>query len=62
MPAASMQAHVLYHDHIDGRCIALFEAMRGNDLEGIVANGSAVGTDGQTTSWLKIRCPEYSQI
>src|SRR5689334_6518593 len=28
---------VLFHDHIDGRGVALFDAVRGRDLEGIVA-------------------------
>jgi len=64
MPAAAMQARVLYHDHIDGRGVALFEAIRGKDLEGVVAKWKygRYYTDGQTTSWFKIRNPEYSQI
>jgi bifunctional non-homologous end joining protein LigD len=44
MPAAATQARILYHDHIDGRGVALFDAVRGNDLEGIVASGSTSGT------------------
>jgi bifunctional non-homologous end joining protein LigD len=64
MPAATMQARVLYHDHVAGRGVPLFDAIRGKDLEGVVAKwkDGRYYTDGQTTSWFKIRNPEYSQI
>jgi hypothetical protein len=64
MPRPEVQARLLYHDHIDGRGGALFEAVRGQDLEGVVAKWKRgrYHTDGQTTSWLKIRNPEYSQM
>jgi ATP-dependent DNA ligase len=64
MPRPNVHARILYHDHIDGRGVALFDAVRGNDLEGGVAKWKQgpYYTDGQTTSWLKIRNPEYSQI
>lgn len=37
LPRRDMQARILYHDHIDGRGVALFDAIRGKDLEGVVA-------------------------
>ena len=54
----------MYHDHIDGRGVALFEAIRDRDLEGVVAKwkGGRYHTDGQTTSWLKVRNPTYPQV
>ena len=57
MPTPDAQARIVYHDHIDGRGVALFEAIRGRDLEGVVAKWKhgRYDTDGQTTSWLKIR-------
>jgi ATP-dependent DNA ligase len=63
MPRANVHARILYHDH-DGRGVALFDAVRGKDLEGVVAKWKhgRYHTDGQTTCWLKIRNPEYSQI
>jgi len=59
-----MESRLLYHDHVDARGVALFDAVRGHDLEGVVAKWKRgrYHTDGQTTSWLKIRNPEYSQI
>ncbi len=44
--------------------MALFEAVRGQDLEGVVAKWKhgRYYTDGLTTSWFKIRNPEYSQV
>jgi bifunctional non-homologous end joining protein LigD len=59
-----IDSRLLYHDHIDGRGLALFDAVRGKDLEGIVAKWKRgrYHTDGQTTSWLKVRNPDYSQM
>jgi bifunctional non-homologous end joining protein LigD len=59
-----MDSRVLYHDCIDGRGRALFDAARDHDLEGIVAKWKhgRYHADGQTTSWLKIRNPDYSQV
>jgi len=50
--------------HIDGRRVALFDAVRGKDLEGVVAKWKhgRYHTDGQTTSWFKISNLDYSQI
>jgi hypothetical protein len=50
-----IDSRLLYHDHVDGRGRALFDAVRGRDLEGIVAKWKRgrYHTDGQTTSWLK---------
>jgi bifunctional non-homologous end joining protein LigD len=59
-----IDSRLLYHDHLDGRGRALFDAVRRQDLEGIVAKWKRgrYHSDGQTTSWLKIRNPDYSQI
>jgi bifunctional non-homologous end joining protein LigD len=59
-----IDSRLLYHDHIDGRGLALFDAVRGKDLEGIVAKWKhgRYHTDGQTTSWVKVRNPDYSQV
>ena len=59
-----IDSRLLYHDHIDGRGLALFDAVRGKDLEGIVAKWThgRYHSDGQTTSWLKIRNGDYSQM
>lgn len=60
-----IETRLLYHDHVDGRGVDLFAAIKGKDLEGIVREiGSAAAThcDGHTTSWLKIRNSDYSQM
>jgi bifunctional non-homologous end joining protein LigD len=59
-----IDSRLLYHDHVDGRGRTLFDAVRGQDLEGIVAKWKygRYHADGQTTSWLKIRNTEYSQM
>ena len=46
-----MESRLLYHDHVDGRGVALFDAVRGHDLEGVVAKWKRgrYHTDGQTT-------------
>jgi bifunctional non-homologous end joining protein LigD len=64
MPREAVHARVLYHDYVDGRGVDLFAAIRGNDLEGVVAKWryGRYHTDGQTTSWFKIRNPQYSQV
>lgn len=52
LPRANVHARILYHDHIDGHGVALFEAVRGKDLEGVVAKWKhgRYHIDGQTTS------------
>jgi bifunctional non-homologous end joining protein LigD len=64
MPRPNVHARLLDHDHVDGRGVALFDAVRGKDLEGVVAKWKhgRYHTDGQTTSWFKIRNLDYSQI
>jgi ATP-dependent DNA ligase len=39
-----IESQVVYHDHIDGRGMALFDAIRGRDLEGVVAKWKHGGT------------------
>jgi ATP-dependent DNA ligase len=64
MPRPEVNARLLYHDHIDGRGIALFDDVREKDLEGVVAKWKRgrYHSDAQTTSWFKIRNLDYSQI
>jgi len=52
IPRPAVNARLLYHDHIDGRGTALFDAVRGRDLEGVVAKWKhgRYHTHGQTTS------------
>ena len=59
-----MESRVIYLDHIDDRGAALFAAVCQRDLEGVVSKWKRgrYHSDGQTTSWLKIRNPEYSQV
>jgi bifunctional non-homologous end joining protein LigD len=62
MPA--VECRVLYLDHLVERGRDLFRVACERDLEGIVgkwAHGT-YQTDGRSTSWLKIKNPEYSQI
>jgi ATP-dependent DNA ligase len=51
-------------DHVVGRGAELFAAVCARDLEGIVAKWTRgrYHCDGQTTSWLKIRNTDYSQM
>jgi bifunctional non-homologous end joining protein LigD len=57
-------SRVLYHDHIERRGRDLFTTVCRSDLEGMVAKWGAgrYHTDGRTTSWLKIKNPDYTQI
>jgi bifunctional non-homologous end joining protein LigD len=43
MPRPEAQTRVLYHDHIDGRGRALFDAVRGQDSRASSRSGSAAG-------------------
>jgi bifunctional non-homologous end joining protein LigD len=60
----TIETRLLYLDHIAGRGIDLFRAICDRDLEGIVGKwGSGTyQTDGRSTSWVKIKNPEYTQI
>jgi hypothetical protein len=54
----------MFLDAIVGRGRDLFRVARQRDLEGIVAKWchGTYQTDGRSTSWLKIKNPNYSQI
>jgi len=62
MPA--VECRVLFLDSITERGCDLFRAACERDLEGVVAKWShgTYQTDGRSTSWLKIKNPNYSQI
>ena len=55
---------MLLLDHIDERGCELFAATCERDLEGIVAKWryGRYTSDGSSTSWLKIKNPEYWQM
>ncbi len=57
-------SRILYLLHLDGTGIELFEAVCKMDLAGIVAKRKDVtyDSDGQETSWIKIKNPRYSQV
>jgi bifunctional non-homologous end joining protein LigD len=59
-----VDSRLLYLDGIAGRGRDLFRLACQRDLEGIVAKWSdgTYQTDGRSTSWVKIRNPDYSQI
>lgn len=59
-----IESRLVYMDHVDGRGSELFAAICRRDLEGVVAKWKRgrYHSDGQTTSWPKIRNPEYSQV
>src|SRR6266850_622841 len=54
-----IESRPLHHDYVDGRGVDLFDAVRGRDLEGIVAKWKhgRYYSDGETTSWFKINNP-----
>lgn len=54
---------VLYADHIEAAGTRLFAAVCEMDIEGIVAkwNPDCYLCDGETTTWIKIKNPNYSQ-
>jgi ATP-dependent DNA ligase len=56
-------SRLLYVDHLRRRGIDLFREVCKRDCEGIVAKWARGPdeTDGASTSWLKIKNPEYSQ-
>jgi bifunctional non-homologous end joining protein LigD len=59
-----MESRLVYLDHVAGRGAELFAKVCEHDLEGIVAKWKRgrYHSDGQTTSWLKIRNGDYSQM
>lgn len=58
-----VESRLRYVDHVKGRGIDLYRAACSRDLEGIVAKWARgqYATDGVSTSWLKIKNPQYSQ-
>jgi ATP-dependent DNA ligase len=64
MPAARGQSRLLFVDHVCERGTAMFRLAREHDLEGIVAKwqDGPYETDGHSTSWVKVRNREYSQM
>jgi ATP dependent DNA ligase domain len=60
----TIDSRLLSLEHIEQRGCDLFRAACERDLEGIVAKWAhgTYGTDGRTTSWLKIKNPQYSQM
>ncbi len=54
---------LLYVAHVDARGVDLFKAACEQDLEGIVGKWGRGGylVDGERTSWVKIKNPDYSQ-
>jgi bifunctional non-homologous end joining protein LigD len=64
MSAARVQSRLLYVDHVRERGSAVFRAASDRDLEGIVAKwkDGPYETDGRSTSWIKVRNHEYSQM
>jgi bifunctional non-homologous end joining protein LigD len=57
-------SRLLYVDHVVGRGVDLFHEVCERDLEGIVGKWRKGGyeTDGVSTSWVKIKNPDYSQM
>src|SRR5947209_13841053 len=57
------QSAVLFAKHIEGTGVSLFHAACKMDLEGIVAKWKSAPyrMDGNQTSWVKIKNPNYSQ-
>ena len=57
-------SRVRYVDHIIGRGVDLFREVCRRDLEGIVAKwrNGRYESDGISTSWIKIKNSEYSQV
>ena len=59
-----IDSRLLYVDNLPRRGVELFRAVCARDLEGIVAKwrDGRYETDGVSTSWLKIKNPDYSQM
>jgi hypothetical protein len=55
---------LIYMNHVEGRGSDLFAAVCAQDLESVVVKWTRGRylRDGQTTSWLKIRNPDHSQM
>jgi bifunctional non-homologous end joining protein LigD len=64
MPYARVHSRLLYVDDIGSRGVELFDAACKRDLEGIVAKWrrGTYSPDGISTSWLKIKNPNYTQV
>jgi bifunctional non-homologous end joining protein LigD len=59
-----IETRLVYLDHVEGRGSELFAVVCARDLEGVVAKWKRgpYHSDGLTTSWLKIRNADYSQM
>jgi ATP-dependent DNA ligase len=59
-----IESRLIYLDHVVARGTALFDSICMHDCEGIVAKWARgrYETDGCSTSWLKIKNPDYSQM
>ena len=55
------QAPILYADYIDGNGTDLFRAVCTLDLEGIVAKRKDGFYTPESTTWVKVKNPKYSQ-
>jgi ATP-dependent DNA ligase len=59
-----VEGRLRFVDHVEGRGVDLFRVACERDLEGIVGKwrlGRYCG-DGRTTSWVKVKNPDYSQM
>jgi|SRR4051794_31331799 ATP-dependent DNA ligase len=59
-----IESRSVYHDHVAERGAELFERVCREDCEGIVAKSKhgRYHADGVTTSWFKIKNPDYSHM
>jgi ATP-dependent DNA ligase len=59
-----VESRILYLDHVRQQGVRLFAEICKRDGEGIIAKWcrGCYHADGQTTSWLKIKNLDYSQI
>ena len=53
----------MFAEAVTGKCRDLFRLACERDLEGVVAKlaSGTYQTDGRSTSWVKVKNPEYSQ-
>jgi bifunctional non-homologous end joining protein LigD len=59
-----VESRLRFVDHIEGRGVDLFRLACERDLEGIVGKWrfGRYCSDGRTTSWVKVKNPDYSQM
>jgi ATP-dependent DNA ligase len=58
-----IDSRLIFLDHLSAGGIELFDRVCQQDLEGVVAKWKhgCYETDGMSTSWIKIKNPDYSQ-